>query len=133
MSLRYIIGVFRSYRSNNNQVFEKVLYRFSIFEDKKTPAKQHLRYIQYVLNFCSNSRKDVVAIIGDNCAVNRFLGNRHVLPLIGYAIHRIFNPSIKDKLDEQKGIIKKYTYHEKGYVGIFASLHKTHIFLFDYQ
>lgn len=107
MGLRYIFGVFTYYLSSYNKGLEEVLLIFLSIEDKTTHSvEHHFRYIQYALNCYRNSWENVVAITGDSCLVNRCLVYRVYLPFINCASHK-YNLTVKDKLNEEKGIIQK--------------------------
>lgn len=79
------------------------------FEDETSQnGENHEEFIEFVLPLFRKSWENVLAIIGDNCALNRCLAkslcNNHQIGSVGCASHR-FNLAIKDMLKKDKIII----------------------------
>lgn len=80
--------------------WDKVLLALSPMGDETSQnADEHIQFIDRSLEFFGKSRSNVVALIGDNCAVNTSIATKAKLYFIGCSSHR-FNLAVQDHLDD---------------------------------
>lgn len=67
MGSGYVIGVFTCYQSNKTQEFKKAFLSFSKLEYETIQStEQQFLHIHYVMNYYSNSWKNMISIVDDN-------------------------------------------------------------------
>ena len=108
----HYLALFATYPSKCNLGFEKVLLGFApLGEEQSLDAESHFEYMEFVLEVFEKSMTNVVAISGDNCAVNLSLAkNIHSryssCHYIGCASHR-FNLAVQDLMTPYREVIDK--------------------------
>ena len=104
----HFVAVFASYPDNTSLGFSRVLLGFSPLESEtEFTAEEHKTFLEWMLsNVYNKSLTNVVAIIGDNAAVNKTLADTCKTRFIGCASHR-FNLAVNKLLEDWKEILDK--------------------------
>lgn len=107
-SATHFIALFACYPTDSDPGYSTVLLAFSpLCDETQLTAQAHYDFIAWVLDSVYNKSMDnVVAIIGDNCEVNKAMCNLAGLPLIGCASHR-FNLAVKKWLQQYEPVLYK--------------------------
>jgi len=96
-STHYIATVI-SYVGHNNKPLEEFLTLSPLCDGTDMSAKQHQEDLRIALSRIDKTFRNVVALIGDNCSVNKKLARDIGIPLVGCASHR-FNLAVSAFLD----------------------------------
>ena len=108
----HFVALFATYPSSRACGFDKVLLGFSpMGEEESLDSVSHVEYIEFVLSIFKKTLANVVAISGDNCAVNlkvAKLVNQKcgTCFFVGCASHRL-NLAIQDLMKPYKDVINK--------------------------
>ncbi|ETV69603.1 hypothetical protein H257_14742 [Aphanomyces astaci] len=95
----YYVAVFASFPSDSLRGYEKVLLALSPMNDEESlSATAFLEFFDFVLDVYGERRRNVVVLIGDNCATNRAFTRLAGIPMVGCASHR-FNLFVSDPND----------------------------------
>ena len=99
----HYVGIMASF--SKDQCHEIALLAFSLLLDETTlGANQHIELLNETLQLYFNSTDNVVALIVDNCEVNKSTAVKMKKPLIGSASHR-FQLAVKDYIADVMPII----------------------------
>lgn len=103
----HYLAVFASVPAENEHGFEYFMLTMSPFQDETSlDANEHLEFLTSTLELYGKNWSNVVALVGDNCAVNKSLSTKARVPFIGCASHR-FNLAVKDILKEHEEFINR--------------------------
>lgn len=87
--------------------FERHLLTLSPLQDESTlGADEHYELITYFLGLYGKSWGNVVALVGDNCSVNKRLAVKSSTPLVGCASHR-FNLGVQYIIEQHSDTVSK--------------------------
>ncbi|RHZ39796.1 hypothetical protein DYB31_005002 [Aphanomyces astaci] len=101
----YYVAVFASFPSDSLHGYEKVLLALSPMNDEDSlSAAAFLDFFDFVLDVYGKQRRNVVALIGDNCATNRAFTRLAGIPMVGCASHR-FNLFVGDVLADYEDLL----------------------------
>lgn len=105
----HFLAVFATFPGTSEYGWSRVLLGFSPMGDEESlGATDHLEYCDFVLNVFGKSRRNVVALIGDNCSVNKAFARRFGISFIGCASHR-FNLALVEFLEDYSEIVGSVT------------------------
>lgn len=101
----HYVAVFATYPNENASGYLAACLAMSPLEDETThSAEEHVEFLRFVLSVFGKDVSNVVALIADNCNVNRSISTKMGVPLIGCASHR-FQLAVKEILKEDEGVI----------------------------
>ncbi|RQM21052.1 hypothetical protein B5M09_013373 [Aphanomyces astaci] len=101
----HYVAVFASFPSDSLRGYEKVLLALSPMNDEDSlRAAAFLEFFDFVLDVYGKRRRNVVALIGDNCATNRAFYRLAGIPMVGCASHR-FNLFVGDVLADCEDLL----------------------------
>ena len=89
----HYVAIFAIY-NRNGEYTEMLLACGPLDKEDDLSADQHVQFLHTTLEFYNKNIKDVVALVSDNCAVNRKISNLTNIPLIGCASHK-FNLAVE--------------------------------------
>eukprot|EP00171_Calliarthron_tuberculosum_P004916 IDg4916t1 len=103
----HYLGVFATFSGTNGTGFERVLLTFSPMGDEtRLDAEEHKEFLTFTLSLYGKNWSNVVALVGDNCSVNKKVSRISNTPLVGCASHR-FNLAVMDIVKEHQTLVDK--------------------------
>ncbi|RQM29283.1 hypothetical protein B5M09_013613 [Aphanomyces astaci] len=101
----HYVAVFASFPSDSLRGYEKVLLALSPMNDEDSlSAAAFLDFFDFVLDVYGKQRRNVVALIGNNCATNRAFTRLAGIPMVCCASHR-FNLFVGDVLADYEDLL----------------------------
>jgi len=98
----HFVAVFATYMTES-VVTEKLLGISPLADEENLGAAEHVTYLNDILKVYGQNFSNVVAIIGDNCAVNKKISRLISVPLIGCASHK-FNLAVKLRSEREDNL-----------------------------
>ena len=103
----HYIALFVTFTNDETRKVEKILLAFSPFQrETSLNADAHIEFIEFVKSVFGKSLDNIVAIIADNCSVNRSISTKLCIGFIGCSSHR-YNLFVKSFIMEYEQIIEK--------------------------
>ena len=101
----HYVAIFATWPVDNKEGYDTAILAFSpLSNEEKADADEHIDFINFTLDVFSKTISNVVAIVGDNCAVNKSIAKKLDVGFVGCASHR-YNLAVCDILKDNDRII----------------------------
>lgn len=90
------VAIIGAYPAQNTNGYEKVMFGFTpLVNEHYLDAKKHEQLLKSVLTIFNRDEKTIVALVGDNCSVNKSLASSMLCGFDGCASHW-FNLAVQE-------------------------------------
>lgn len=104
----YFIALFATFScAKSSNGYKAQLLGFSpLLDETSHSANEHISLISFILNLFGKNWNNVIAIIADNCAVNKAIARKVKCEFVGCSSHR-FNLAIKDVVLKSMPLVER--------------------------